>query len=220
MGDIAGYRKFSMLTPPRLIHLKEEVSKFSSNEDVCFVECGVAKGGALCLIANHANPKSKVYGFDSFEKMPNLTDQDENEDRALRNNFVRQNGKYVGRKFAGENDVINAFKKLNISMDNVELVKGFIQDTLPKHLDNIQNIAVLHLDVDFYEATKCALEQLYDKVIPGGVIIIDDYDAYIGCRHAVTDFRPSRHIVDKIHRTKEFIPGRPQGVERWWIKQS
>ena len=207
-----------MLTPPRLNHLKEEVAKFSSREDVCFVECGVAKGGALCLIANNANNKSTIYGFDSFSNMPDLTKEDKNEERALKGNFNKQKGKYVGKKFAAEQDVINCFKHFNASIDNVKIVKGFIQDTLPDHIDTINNIAVLHLDVDFYEATKYALEQLYDKVIPGGVIIIDDYDAYIGCRTAVTEFREKNNITDEIIRTKEFIKGRPEGVERWWVK--
>ena len=91
MEKVKKYRRFSMLTYPRLIHLKQEVEKFRDREDVCYVECGVAKGGALALIRDNANKGSMIYGFDSFDHMPSLSEKDENEQRALIYNFI-ENG--------------------------------------------------------------------------------------------------------------------------------
>lgn len=49
-------------------------------------------------------------------------------------------------------------------------------------------ISLLHIDVDIYEPTKLALEILYDKVVPGGVIIMDDYGCVEGGTIAIEEF--------------------------------
>lgn len=64
-------------------------------------------------------------------------------------------------------------------------VKGDVRETIPN--DNHEEIAILRLDTDFYEATKQELEHLYDLLVPGGVLIIDDYGSWAGCRKAVDD---------------------------------
>lgn len=220
MNDIKKYRKFSMLTYPRLEHLKQEVEKYKDNENVCFVECGVAKGGALALIRDFSNKKSIIYAFDSFNCMPSLTEKDENETRALTHNFDKKGTTFIGKKFAKKSDVIETFNNLNSTLYKVKIIEGYIQDTFPKNIGQINNIAVLHLDLDFYEGTLFALEHLYDKVIQGGVIIIDDYGAYKGCRNAVHDFRTQRNIDSEIFRTIETdIVGLKDGTEAWWIKK-
>lgn len=220
MDDIKKYRKFSMLTYPRLEHLKKEVEKYKNNENVCFVECGVAKGGALALIRDFSNKNSIIYAFDSFNCMPSLTEKDENETRALTHNFDKKGNKFIGKKFAKKSDVIQTFNSLNSTLNNVNIIEGYIQDTFPNNIEQINNIAVLHLDLDFYEGTLFALENLYDKVVKGGIIIIDDYGAYKGCRNAVHDFRTQRHIDSEIFKTIESgIVGLKDGTEAWWIKE-
>lgn len=212
----------TMLTVPRLEHLEKAVDEFSHRNDVCFVECGVAKGGALALMAATAHPDATVWGFDSWEAMPPLMEKDQNEERALKYNFRKTDGGYVGHKFAQQSHVevlIKHVEGCGIMLSNIKLVKGFVQDTLLPVLSDMPPIAVLHLDMDFYEATSFALRALYSKVIDGGIVIIDDYDAYIGCRMAVDEFREQYGIKDPLHRTKEKgIVDRPDGVERWWRK--
>ena len=72
------------------------------------------------------------------------------------------------------------------------MVKRFFQDTLPH--SEIQHIALLHLDGDWYDSTRVCLEQLYDKVSPGGVIQIDDYGHWAGARKALHEFFDQRRI--------------------------
>jgi len=76
----------------------------------------------------------------------------------------------------------------------VSLVKGWFQDTLPEYKDRMGAVALLRLDGDWYESTKCCLENLYDNVVPGGYVIIDDYGALTGCKEAVDDFLNERNI--------------------------
>ncbi len=71
------------------------------------------------------------------------------------------------------------------------MIKGWLQDTLPMTI--IGDIAVLRLDGDWYESTKCCLENLYDNVVSGGSIIIDDYQLK-GCKLAVHEFVLDRKV--------------------------
>jgi predicted O-methyltransferase YrrM len=59
----------------------------------------------------------------------------------------------------------------------VELVKGDACETIPKYIEENPGlrISLSHLDLDIYQSTKVALEQLYPLVVPGGVILLDEY---------------------------------------------
>jgi macrocin-O-methyltransferase TylF-like protien len=81
------------------------------------------------------------------------------------------------------------FAKYDLLDEQVVFLKGWFKDTLPQA--PIERLAVLRLDGDMYESTMDALSALYDKVSPGGFIIVDDY-ALAGCKQAVHDFRTAR----------------------------
>jgi len=52
----------------------------------------------------------------------------------------------------------------------------------------------LRLDTDWYESSKYELEQMYDNVVSGGVIIFDDYYHWNGQRKATDDFFASKNL--------------------------
>lgn len=79
--------------------------------------------------------------------------------------------------------------------EQVRFVEGFFADSLPTA--PINEIAVLRLDGDLYKSTMDTLEPLYDKVSPGGYIIVDDYNIPV-CRQAVEDFRSANGIDEEI----------------------
>ena len=66
-------------------------------------------------------------------------------------------------------------------------------------------ISLLHLDLDVYEPTFIALEYFYEKVTPGGIILIDDYKHIRGATLAVNDFFKNK----KIKISKVSKKGRP-----------
>ena len=76
------------------------------------------------------------------------------------------------------------------------MVEGDILKTLPNFIKENNNlrIALLHIDVDIYEPTKIILEKLYDKVVEGGIIILDDYKVFPGERQAVDDFIKNKKV--------------------------
>jgi hypothetical protein len=75
-------------------------------------------------------------------------------------------------------------------IENVELIQGDICSTVPAYVRDHPElrISLLHVDVDVYRPTKVALEQLFEKVVPGGLIVLDDYGTVAGETQAVDEF--------------------------------
>ena len=88
------------------------------------------------------------------------------------------------------------FKKYGLLDDNILFVKGFFEDTLPNL--KIGGISLLRMDGDMYGSSIVTLNSLYDKVVPGGFIIVDDYMVVSGCKSAIDDFRKERSITSTL----------------------
>ena len=196
---------FTMVSKERLTNLYKQCDKFR-NTNYSFVECGVAKGGCLALMAHIGGETNRIYGFDSFEGMPNITEKD------LDNH---NNPKvYVGNNLSGGiENVYKTFKTLNINMKNVNLIKGFFKDTMnvQENIENIGEICVLRLDGDWYESNMICFDKLYDKVIVGGIIIIDDYGHWVGAKRATDEFRNKHNILTPLIQTDY--------TEYYWVKE-
>jgi hypothetical protein len=65
-----------------------------------------------------------------------------------------------------------------------------VEDTLPAEAPD--KIALLRLDTDFYSSTKHEMEQLFPRIVEGGVLLIDDYGHFQGARKAVDEYISSR----------------------------
>lgn len=85
-------------------------------------------------------------------------------------------------------------KKFGFKKENIHIVKGWFQDSLPRTSKEIKEIALLRLDGDWYESTKICLENLYPKVVRGGYIIFDDYGCWEGCKIATDEFMEKNNI--------------------------
>lgn len=161
-----------------------------------FVECGVARGGSsalMALVAEWEEGNRKTWLFDSFEGLPKQTIEDGEQKPPKHKNKLRNDlaeGYCLGTY--GEVERL-LFKQLTLDKNQVFMIKGWFKDTLPENRDNIGDIAVLRLDSDWYESTKCCLENLYDNVVVGGFVIVDDYSLK-GCKLAVDEFRRSRRL--------------------------
>jgi hypothetical protein len=79
--------------------------------------------------------------------------------------------------------------------DQVRFVAGWFRDTL-KHAP-VQHLSLLRLDGDLYESTMDALIPLYPKLMPGGFVIVDDYNLPM-CKEAIHDYRRKMAIEDEI----------------------
>jgi lipopolysaccharide biosynthesis glycosyltransferase len=195
----------SMVSKERMNNLYNHCLRFT-NTSYSFVECGVAKGGCLAIMKYVASPNNKIYGFDSFEGMPDITPEDLG---AYNKSDIHHGFGKVGDNLSGGiENVYNTFKICGLDTTNVTLIKGFFKDTFVT--DFIDEIAVLRLDSDWYESTKICLDKFYNNVVVGGVIIIDDYGHWVGAKRAVDEFRKNNNITSPLIQTDY--------TEHYWIK--
>jgi O-methyltransferase len=183
--------KRTMVSRQRLYNLRRIC--LSALPHGAFVECGVAKGGCLALMTALSTSR-KIWGFDSFEGMPPLGEKDKGDGQD-----------WVGYRCSGidgQDAVARTFNQYGVSMKNVTLVKGWFSETVPQQSGNIGPIAILRLDSDWYESTRLTLEKLYPLVSPGGIVIIDDYHTFSGCRLAVDEFRTNNRILNPLITTE------------------
>jgi len=182
--------RYTMVTNKNLITLYKLVQRANSlNLPGDIVECGVWNGGSAAIMGlsnqvharNHMN--RMIWLFDSFQGLPPATEKDGNLERE--NYFVGWNKGDVA-------NVRQAFRKLGVSLDHVKIIPGWFDSTL--RTAAVNNIAVLHIDADWYESVKLALDVFYDKVVPGGYIVLNDYGAWQGCNQAVDDFVAARNL--------------------------
>lgn len=166
---------YTMLRYSELYQLYETLQKIEGLDgDV--VETGSWKGGAAAFMG-HVSGRH-VWLFDSFQGFPPLSEKDK------RLKMQRKEEGYIAVPDTFAREIT---RKLNV---NATIVRGFFKDTLDKQ--DIGKIVLLHLDGDLYDSTKVALDTLYNKIVQGGYVIINDFDNFGGCRRAVYDFLSGR----------------------------
>ena len=184
------------------------ISKFVSHLDFYrmslevagdIVECGVFKGNSLSRwikfrdLLGGAYSK-KIYAFDIFGKFP---EAQFGNDIQKRESFVKEAGEYGLSK----EKLLDTYEALGLNK-NLSLIEGDILETIPNFCKTNPHvkISLLHIDVDLYEPTKCALEYFYPMVTNGGVIIFDDYGAFAGANKAIDDYfaNTQNNIIKKL----------------------
>jgi len=119
-----------------------------------YMEFGVYSGTTINHIATGV--QGTVHGFDSFAGLP------------------EQWGSVPAGKFAREGDLPEV-------RDNVRLHVGWFEDTLPQFLDSCtENAAFIHIDSDLYSSAKTVLDTLRPRIVPGTVIVFDEFFNYPG----------------------------------------
>ena len=197
-------RPYSMVGRSGLFFTYDIAAEIEKNNiDGCFVECGVARGGCsalMAMVASEYKRNRKIWLFDSFEGLTDPTIEDEYKEPIIYLPKDKSASLASPGYCLGTYDEVAKllFSKLSLNKNNVFMVKGWFQDTLPKYKDKIGAIAILRIDADWYESTKCCLENLYDNVITGGYIIIDDYGSVIGCKKATDEFLKNKNLNVKL----------------------
>jgi len=144
--------------------------------DSIFVELGTGKGyvmsgilGSLDFLKIDLKDKA-VYLFDTFES--HATDFKSEQNESLGRNI------YYAESFKSVEENFSEYK-------NVRLVKGKLPETL--ETIKFKKIAFLHIDLNAPEIEIDCLKRLWDRILPGGVVLIDDY-AYNGFEYTTKLF--------------------------------
>ncbi|MCD1599746.1 TylF/MycF/NovP-related O-methyltransferase [Rheinheimera aquimaris] len=189
------------------------------------VECGVGRGRSLITILSlesfyRAQPNStkrKIFALDSFEGFPEPTLEDQSPRNPKKGEWSISPNKQFNYSPKALLRIIENCEVPNSTIQDLNIIKGFFSDTI-NHISS-ERIAILHLDGDLYQSVKVPLFGLADKVVPGGIVIIDDYllvdseqssEPFPGARLAVEEFLNSR---DDFYLNKS-IRGTPYLVKK------
>lgn len=156
------------------------------------IEAGCAAGGSAIVIAAAKSEARPFYVFDVFGMIPPPSDRDGGDVhrryREIKNGRATGlgGGRYYGYEEKLFDQVVENFRRHGIAVEakNIRLVQGLFQDTL--RID--EPVALAHIDGDWYESVRTCIERIAPHLVPGGVLVIDDYDAWSGCRKAVDEY--------------------------------
>ncbi len=156
-----------------------------------FIEAGVWRGGACILMKGiltaYGVTNRNLWVADSFEGLPKPTTET---DKAIGHDYELDN-KILA---VTEDDVRKNFERVGLLDDKVKFLKGWFKDTLPTL--QAGPYALIRLDGDYYESIMDGLVHLYDKLSPGGYLIVDDYNCIDACKKAVDEYREKHGIKE------------------------
>jgi O-methyltransferase len=188
-------RRHTLSSAARLAALCDSVEYIVRNDiEGDLAECGVWKGGSMMAAAvtllRLGDTTRDLYLYDTYSGMSEPTDEDiasPYDGYSLHDRFRRnRTGKTSTWAVVRLEAVRQAMESTGYPMERVHLVKGLVEETLPEQAP--ERLSLLRLDTDWYQSTKHELEQLYPRLVEGGVLIVDDYGHYEGARRAVDEY--------------------------------
>lgn len=157
------------------------------------LEFGVYKGTSIVRLLTFRNLlesefSRKIFGFDVYGKFPNQLELET--DKEFVSKFENAGGYGISK------DELE-LHLINKGFSNFELIKGDIFETIPEFIANNPSlkISLLHIDVDVYEPTKIILESFWNKIVRGGILMLDDYGTVDGETKAVDEFFENKNIM-------------------------
>lgn len=146
------------------------------------------------VLKAHGVADRNVWAADSFEGLPEPDAKHFPKEAAAYHGPVMRDAFH--RLAVGLDEVKANIRRYGLLDEQVRFLPGWFKDTLaPAPIDRL---AVLRLDGDYYASTRDCLVHLYDRLSPGGYLIVDDYgeDDWTECRAAVDGFRAERGITE------------------------
>ncbi len=157
-----------------------------------FMEFGVFNGRSINYFST-LKPGHTIYGFDSFEGIP--------EDWGP--------GAGICSAFKGACDRQGRLPDVN---SNVVLVKGWFENSLPQFLDKHEGVcSFIHIDCDLYSSTHTVLYALKDRIVPGTVILFDEYFNYPGWKQH--EYKAFQEFIEDTGKQYEYIGYNERGVQ-------
>ena len=156
------------------------------------VEAGCALGGSTVVLGLAKRPDRPLQAYDVFGLIPPPSDMDGDDVQARYRAVVQGESRGIGGdKYYGYEDnlrdkVANTLRSFGLDLEarRIELIQGLFQDTLLLE----EPVALAHIDADWYESVRTCIERIEPRLSRGGVLVIDDYDHWSGCRRAVDEY--------------------------------
>ena len=152
---------------------------------------------ALLAFKGVGDTEREAWLYDTFEGMVQPGEQDGPAETAIYERLASSEGGSAWCRATLDTASRN-IATCGYPSGKVHLIAGRVEHTLPANAP--EQIAVLHLDTDWYESTRHSLEHLYPRLVRGGILIIDDYGAWQGCQRAVDEYLTAHGIASFLHR--------------------
>lgn len=173
------------------------------------VECGVYRGASMVAIAMTLKQLGatdrNLYLCDTYEGMPPPGE----EDVTVRGGRSAAAGEATESGsawcYASLEQVRTNMDATGYPQERIHYVKGMVENTLPASIGDSE-LSLVRLDTDWYQSTRHELEQLFPRLVPGGVLIVDDYGHWDGARRAVDEYFRENDI--RVHLTRMDYTGR------------
>jgi len=189
--------RLTYLSIPKLRRLENILDELDTRQIAGdYLEFGVALGGSAILIAKAAQRLGREFtGFDVFGMIP-PPDSDRDDEKSKQRYKTIAEGRsegiggdrYYGYRDDLYGDVVRAFSRhgLTVGEKGLSLERGLFHETYPRRQS--RPVAFAHIDCDWYEPVHYCLNALNEVLVPGGVILIDDYHDYGGAQTATKEF--------------------------------
>lgn len=159
---------FTLVDEYRCFELWKLIEQIAKLERGSIIEVGVWRGGTGALIAQQAKNcgiEDKVFLCETFTGVVKAGPKDS----------VYKGGEHADTSRQIVEELI--FTRMNL--DNVEILEGIFPDETGHYVQG-REFRFCHVDVDVYQSAKNAADWIWDKIVPGGIIVYDDYGFY-GC---------------------------------------
>jgi hypothetical protein len=171
-----------------------------------FIEAGVALGGSAILLAKMKAPGTVLNLYDVFSMIPPPGPLD-GEDAHRRYAEIKSGASagLGGEVYYGyRGDLVEQVRAnlrtfgIDTARDKVNLVKGLFEDTLHP----AGPVALAHIDCDWYEPVRTCIDRIMPRLVPGGILVFDDYSSYSGCTKAVDELLQQRPDMEKVFHNR------------------
>jgi len=164
----------------------------------CVIECGTWRGGMAAALVALCGPRRDYFFFDSFAGLPPATAADG--ETARRWQADAGGSRYFDNCAATKAEFTAVVARAGAPAARLHVSEGFFADSFPPV--TVPPIAILRLDADWYESTMLCLDKFWDSLLPGALVLVDDYYAWEGCRKAVHAFLARRSANEAIHQSR------------------
>lgn len=190
-------QKLTYLSRQALLELYDTVRRLErQNRRGLIVEAGVALGGSAIVLAKSKTATRPLHLYDTFTMIPPPSEHDGPDAHARYTEIA--SGQSIGIKgdrYYGYKPGLLEEVQLNLAQFNIDLQHrrvhiwpGLFEDTLC--ID--QPVALAHIDCDWYNSVILCLARITPYLVPGGVLVIDDYQDWSGCKQAVDEYFAER----------------------------
>jgi O-methyltransferase len=193
---ISAVQPFTMTSCERIAAIVD-AARYISRRGIpgAIVECGVWRGGSMmaaALALLEMKDDRDLYLFDTFAGMTAPTQHDIDFTGAAAEPHFAASAADDHNEwcYASIEDVRRNLLSTGYPEAKCHFIMGDVLTTIP--FEELNQIAVLRLDTDWYESTLHELHHLYPKLTRGGLLIIDDYGHWQGCHKAVEEYFMSR----------------------------